>query len=246
MTQPLTASPQTEESLQNSQQPSQEANDNFWALPPGAVNVSQANLYPETSVTPDETEEVATEELEAAEEQPAATSEADPEINVEELLAALPEEDTPEASVDTTDFDNQFKARFGITPEEAQTVVQQFQDFQQRSQVHEQKLSLAATWGIPYDQVGLRLEAVKKVWDKLPSDAQSKLDNLDGAVTLWAYLEGKKTSQPSLVTAKSRASTPKPYDFTLSEIKRMGSQEYNARNAEITKAFNTGRVALNK
>lgn len=215
--------------------------DNFWAMPPEGIKVSSAQLYPDSAVPTEEVEE--SPEVEAL--QDTQETQDAPEVNVDELLAALPDEPEEGEPVDTTAFDAQFKARFGITPEEASTVVAQFQEFQTKSAILEQKLTLASEWGVSFEEAGTRLEKVKKVWDKLPPDAQSKLDNVDGALTLWAYVEGKKN--PNLSTPKTVAKvTTKPYDFTMSEIRAMDSKTYQARNAEITKAFNTGRVALNK
>jgi hypothetical protein len=218
-------------------------------MPSEAITVSSAQLYPQSDEsaptsddTPEDDVDVTEEDTEAVESHTEATEEP---LDLETLLDSIPseEDETESADVDTSTFDAQFSKRFGMTPDEATQLVTSLQEFRQRVELHEQKLILAQHWGIDIGAAGQRLETIKKAWDKLPADAQSKLDNVDGAIALWAQLEGRK--KPSLTTTKAPSQTKnRAYDFTMREIRAMSPKEYAQRVEEITRAFNTGRVNL--
>lgn len=168
------------------------------------------------------------------------TTEEDEELDDEEETV-VEEEAAPETS---TEFASQFKAAFGIEPQEAVELVNSLQVFRDEQ-------ALMRQWGVSPSEYDERMSTVRQFFEKLPEDKRGEFNTVQGAVAIWNHLvetqqiaqKPQKTSAlPKSKTGRQPVPTRPKHDFKRSEILRMPQTEYKQKLPQIAKAYREGRV----
>lgn len=164
-----------------------------------------------------------------------------PDVEEQELVEEEQELEE-ESEQETEDFDKQFETKFGVNPEEAKSL---FTDLM----AMRDEMTLMRLWEITPVEYGQRMSEVREFFQKLPEDKQSDFDNVEGAMSIWNYLQSQKTDEPksnkiAKVRGKSTNVTSQPTKriYTRSEIVGMSKEDYNKARADINQAYFEGRI----
>lgn len=164
-----------------------------------------------------------------------------PDIEEQELVEDEQELEE-ESEQETEDFDKQFETKFGVKPEEAKSL---FTDLM----AMRDEMTLMRLWEITPVEYGQRMSEVREFFQKLPEDKQSDFDNVEGAMSIWNYLQSQKPDEPKSnkivkVRGKSTNVTSQPTKriYTRSEIVGMSKEDYNKARADINQAYFEGRI----
>lgn len=210
-----------------------EAQVDFSALTPQDASTDQVNEVTDTQVIEDaDTSEMSAEE--------------------KELLALLDDEntETPETDTETEegdkDFQVQFEAHFektfGMKPDEAVSLVQELVAERQERQVQGQIEELRTLWGgVPDDELYVRLEAVRTVYNSLSKEKQAKFNNPKGAVAIYKQLEMRGKAPKVQRSASKTTATPK-FMYTQKQIDSMPLDDYKKQADKIAYAYANGLV----
>ena len=162
-----------------------------------------------------------------------------PELEEQELEEQEQDEETDE---ETGDFDKQFETKFGVKTEEAKSL---FTDLM----AMRDEMTLMRVWELSPVEYGQRMTEVRDFFQKLPEDKQSEFDNVEGAMSIWNYLQSQKPEETKSnkidkVRGKKTnvASQPTKRIYTRSEIVGMSKDEYNKVRADINQAYFEGRI----
>ncbi len=170
-------------------------------------------------------------------------------------------DNAPERS-DTPNFDapemaklaEDFKAAMGIdlkqayeTFVQAQTQLTQFQEQQQQAELQRTVDSLKSDWGVNDAEFNTRVAAVLDYANKLDPKLRQAVDNPEGIKMLWSQVEKRQAKSGSAPTSKATPvsgnnSGPTFRKSELYAMMRDNPALYNSRQAEIQRAFETGRV----
>lgn len=153
-------------------------------------------------------------------------------------------------------FSEDFKKYMGFDVKEAMTMVQELQNLRTELVVREQENSIKSSWGVDDATYQQRMKEVRdyatNIQKKNP-EMFKKLDNVEGVKLIWAKLESEqrkasKAQVPSIQTSgnKTPAGSKSSFDFTYSQVQKMGREEYAKNAGRIQRAFAEGRVDMKR
>jgi len=190
------------------------------------------------------------------EEQPPVTPAPTPAPQPEPEVDNTPEEDPTAEPPEFKMLDAYMQKQFGAGLKDVVEMLTDLGNFRNQQLIQQQQAVLRDEWGADFDT---NLEIVKKRFAELPDAHKPAYDNPDGARRLLAeYMvqmgvnpNGDMRGRHAYVPPRTRRTPPGSagqYDFTQAEINDMARnrpQEYDSRQAEITRAYQLGRVRKN-
>ncbi len=159
-------------------------------------------------------------------------------------------------------FENTFKEKTGVDLSQAietiNTLTERLNAMEAQYTQATQLAQLQAKWGVDDATFNERLAAVGEYSKKLPPDMVQKLDNVDGALLIWAKIEqesGRQKPQaslsaPSILSGSKVPVTQRQNPSVIPASRFLGEspeqrQYYFDNSAEIAAAINQGLVDWN-
>ena len=144
-------------------------------------------------------------------------------------------------------FEQAFKAKYGVDLAEAVKSVQEVQTYRQQQVITQQEQQVAQAWGVSADEAEARLNAVRERFSKYDPQKQAtlSLDPIRGALLIWQQLERENMGRQAPAFDRTRGayiqqSGPKRY--TQAEIQNIPQEQYVAEMDNIINAYRLGLV----